>query len=62
MTKVKFIYIGKSMEYMIPKSGFHALKLSSKDKRELYPFWDEETVKNTSVLCPCSLDDKEVFV
>ena len=62
MAKVNFVYIGKSMENMIPKSGFHALKLSSKDKRELYPFWDEETVKNTSVLYPCSYDDKELFV
>ena len=62
MAKVKFIYIGKSMEYLIPKGDFRALKLSSKDKRELYPSWDEETVKNTSVLCPCAADDKEVFV
>lgn len=62
MAKVNFIYIGKSMEYLIPKSDFCALKLSNKDKKELYPSWDEETIKNTSVLCPCGLGDKEVFV
>ena len=62
MAKTKFIYIGKSMENMIPKSDFRALKLSNKDKRELHPSWREETIKNTSVLCPCSSDDKEVFV
>lgn len=62
MAKVNFVYIGKSMENMIPKSDFRALKLSAKDKRELYPSWREETIKNTSVLCPCGLDDKEVFV
>ena len=62
MAKANFIYIGKSMEYLIPKSDFRALKLSNKDKRELYPSWDEETIKNTSVLCPCSSGDKEAFV
>ena len=62
MAKANFIYIGKSMEHMIPKSDFCALKLTNKDKRVLYPSWDEETIKNTSVLCPCDLGDKEVFV
>ena len=62
MSKLNFIYIGKTMEHLIPKGSFNALKLSNKDKRTLYPLWDEEQIKNTTVLCPCSLDDKEVFV
>ena len=62
MAKVKFIYIGKTMEHRIPKSDFHALKLSGKDKRKLHPSWDEDTIKNTSVLCPCDMLDNEVFV
>lgn len=65
MTKVKFIYIGKTMTTLIPKKGFYALKLSKSDKQKLYPSWDEKQIKETTILYPQThsyMGDDEVFV
>lgn len=63
MSKVNFIYIGKSEKRNIPQDGFYALKLSKRDKEELYPSWSEEQIKKTTVLYPQdSLNNDEVFV
>lgn len=64
MSKVKFIYIGKTMEHRIPKTDFYAFKLSKRDKEKLYPSWSEEQIKKTTVLYPqdSPMDENEVFV
>lgn len=64
MSKVKFIYIGKSGIRNIPQEGFYALKLSKRDKEKLYPLWDEKQIKETNVLYPqdSHYEDNDVFV
>lgn len=64
MAKVKFIYIGKTMEHLIPIEGFDAIKLSKSDKEKLYPSWSEEQIKETTVLYPqtSSSDGDKIFV
>lgn len=51
MTKVHFIYIGKTKRKH-QNSSFNALKLSNKDKIRLYPQWTEEKRKNSVILYP----------
>lgn len=60
--ELKFIYIGKSGN--IPKDGFYALRLSKSDKKKLYPSWDEERLKTTTILYPQTHDynDNSIFV
>jgi len=61
MSKVKFIYIGKSL-CKPPKESFYALKLSKKDKEKLHPTWNDEQIKNNVILYPQIDDGDEVFV
>ena len=51
MTKVRFIYIGKTKRD-IENSSFKALKLADKDMAQLHPLWSEEQRKNTLILYP----------